>query len=329
MITSKDFIHLPFTPDLTEGGIAYACRSINYTYNRMGGSPYARLRRIIGGVAVELAFRHYLTSQDVPFDVKGMTPFTEPDRYDVSLGGHRCDIKSFLITRRQQISSLRRNPSVLLRAPALIPSDQFAAQTHTAQDLYLFGFLSTLIAASQEDVKKAFEVGQPVYLLHAFPKEWSQPNQWTPLGKLALKSEDEQTLEVEVGGQNSQREFITEQVTLPSRKRIELSGSFYSLAYVHAKTIPSARIGVHSPVRKETYLIQPAEWGNIWLYGMDIWLTGYITHEEFRRKAKHVPEGSRVFQYSVTRTKNLGVPVAELHPLGELLERVKDWQAAK
>jgi hypothetical protein len=82
-------------------------------------------------------------------------------------------------------------------------------------------------------------------------------------------------------------------------------------------------------VRKETYLIQPSEWGNIWLYGMDIWLTGYITHEEFRRKAKHVPEGSRVFQYSVTRTKNLGVPVAELHPLGELLERVKNWQAAK
>ena len=70
MITAKDFIHLHFTPDLTEGGIAYACRSLNHTYNRMGGSPYARLRRIVGGVAVELAFRHYLTSQDVPFDVK-------------------------------------------------------------------------------------------------------------------------------------------------------------------------------------------------------------------------------------------------------------------
>jgi hypothetical protein len=116
MITAKDFIHLPFTPDLTKGGIAYACRSLNYTFNRMGGSPYARLRRIVGGVAVELAFRRYLTSQDVPFDVKGATPFSEPDRYDVSLGGHRCEVKSFLITRRPQISDIRREPSVLLNA---------------------------------------------------------------------------------------------------------------------------------------------------------------------------------------------------------------------
>lgn len=60
---------------------------------------------------------------------------------------------------------------------------------------------------------------------------------------------------------------------------------------------------------------------------MDIWLTGYISHEEFRRKASQVPVGSRVFQYDETRTKNLGVQVAELHPLGELLERVKDWEA--
>jgi hypothetical protein len=327
MITAKDFIHLPYSPDLTEGGIAYACRSLNYTYNRMGGSPYARLRRIVGGVAVELAFRHYLSGQAVPFDVKGATPFTEPDRYDVSLGGHRCDIKSFLITHRQQISDVRHDPFVLLQAPALIPSDQFAAQTHTAQDLYLFGFLSTLVAASQEDVRKVFAASQPAYLIHAFPKEWSQPNQWTPLGAIALKNEDEQTLDVEIGGQNSEREFITEQAVLPSRRRVELSSSFHSLAYFHAKRIPSARIGVHSPVKNETYLIHPPEWGNIWLYGMDIWLTGYILHEEFQRKASHVPAGSRVFQYNETRTKNLAVPVTELHSLGELLEKVKTWKA--
>jgi len=244
MITAKDFILLPFTPDLTEGGIAYACRSLNYTYNRMSGLPYARLRRIVGGVAVELAFRHHLTNQDVPFDVNSASPFTEPDRYDVSLGGHRCDIKSFLIARRQQISDIRRDLSVLLKAPALIPSDHFAAQ-----------------------------------------------------------------------------------ISLPPRQRIELDGTFFSLAYVHAKQIPSARIGVRSPVRKETYLIQSTERGNIWLYGMDIWLTGYISHEEFRHKAKHVPEGSRVFQYNVTRTKNLGVQVTELHPLGDLFENVKSWES--
>jgi hypothetical protein len=31
MISSSDFIHLPYTLDLTEGGITYAIRSLAYT----------------------------------------------------------------------------------------------------------------------------------------------------------------------------------------------------------------------------------------------------------------------------------------------------------
>src|SRR5574342_1344797 len=118
MISASDFLHLPYTRDLTEGGVAYAVRSLAYTYNRMGGSPYDRLRRIVAGVAVELAFRRYLSEQDIPFDVKGATPFTDPDRYDVSLGGHRCDVKSFLITHCRQIADMRRNLGIVFKAPA-------------------------------------------------------------------------------------------------------------------------------------------------------------------------------------------------------------------
>ena len=51
MITVSDLILLPYTRDLTEGGIAYALRSLPYTYDRMGGSPYDRLRHIVAGVA--------------------------------------------------------------------------------------------------------------------------------------------------------------------------------------------------------------------------------------------------------------------------------------
>src|ERR1044071_3088744 len=148
MITSSHFIHLPYTRDLTEGGIAYAVRSLAYTYNRMGGSSYERLRRIVAGVAVELAFRRYLSEQNIPFDVKGATPFTQPDHYDVALGGRRCDIKSFLITHRDQIAEIKHNPQVLLKAPALIPSDQYAGDEHSKLDLYLFAFLPSLVATS-------------------------------------------------------------------------------------------------------------------------------------------------------------------------------------
>jgi len=120
----------------------------------MGGSPFERLRRIVAGVAVELAFRRYLSQQNIPFDVKGATPFTDPDRYDVSLGGHRCDIKSFLISHRAQITSLRADPGLILQAPALVPLDQYSADGHSDNDLYLFAFLTGLVAASPDDYKR-------------------------------------------------------------------------------------------------------------------------------------------------------------------------------
>src|SRR5512139_3029750 len=175
MISVSDLIHLPYTRDLTEGGIAYAVRSLPYTYNRMGGSSYERLRRIVAGVAVELAFRRYLAQQGVAFDILGATPFTDPDHYDVSLGGRRCDIQSFLITHREQISEMRRNPQVILKAPALVPSDQNAAEGHSNQDIYLFAFLSGLLAASPEDMEKTKQADQAAYWMHIMPEAWNRP----------------------------------------------------------------------------------------------------------------------------------------------------------
>jgi len=329
MITPSDFLHLPYTPDLTEGGIAYAIRSLPYTYDRMGGSTYERLRRIVAGVAVELAFRRHLSQNDIPYDVKGATPFTDPDRYDVSLGGHRCDIKSFIITHRGQIKALRTNPDLLLNAPALVPSDQHAADGHRPDDLYLFAFLTGLMAASQEDLSKALEAGQPVYLVHAMDKSWAKPATWQPIAPLTLKSESDETLTVEIGGQAAGRDFLTRTVELPPRTRVKVEDDFYAVASVHVQQMPGARVGIHSPFMGEVYIIDPFAWGNIWLYGMGITLTGYIRYEEFRQKCSQIQPGSRVFQYRKTKTKNLAVPVADLKPLGRLFEQVKEWEAQK
>ncbi len=325
----SDTLRLPITRDLIEGGIAYAVRSLPHTFDRMGGSPYDRLRRIVAGVAVELAFRRHLSQQGVPFDVKGATPFTDPDRYDVSLGGHRCDIKSFLITHRRQISELRADPSLLLRAPALVPLDQYSADGHSNDDIYLFAFLTALTAASQLDLQKVLAAGQPIHLLHALPREWSKPRDWNPLGALALKSECDVPLMLELGGQTDDRAFVTETIELPPRTRRVAQTAFHALAALHVTTPPEGRVAVHSPARRETYVIQPHEWSNIWVYGMDIYLAGWIGREEFRRRAELIPEGARVFQYDQTRTKNLAVPVADLHPLGALFEKVKEWEKRK
>ncbi len=329
MILADDLLCLPFAPDLTEAGISYACRSLPHTYDRMGGSPFDRLRRIVVGISVELAFRRYLTRQGIPFGTKGATPFTEPDRYDVSLGGHRCDIKSFLISYREQITSLHAHPDQLLRAPALVPLDQYVAEGRSPNDLFLFAFLTGLIASSPDDSQKAGNAGRPIFWIHTMPSAWVRPHAWIPLGSLALKSECKEPLTAEIGGQDSAHDFVTRNVLLEPHTRVQIDPSFYSLAYVHVKSKPDARLGIHSPTRRETHLIQPVDWGNIWVYGMRIYLTGWITREAFRQRANLLQEGSRVFQYEHTRTKNLAVPVGDLRPLPELLSRARAWAESR
>lgn len=325
MISTDDVLCLPYTPDLTEAGIRFACQSLPHAYERMGSSHFDRLRRIVAGTSVELAFRRYLTDQCVPFDVKGALPFTDPDRYDVSLGGHRCDIKSFLISYREQISSLHTNPAQLLKAPALVPIDHHAGDGRSGDDLYLFVFLTGLVAASGQDIQRAYGAGKPVYFIHTMPSAWVRPSIWVPLGPLALKSECDEPLTVEIGGQDAARQFLARTVELPPRTRVEIQADFHSLAYLHAHSKPERRLGIYSPARPETYLVQPFDWGNIWIYGMRIYLAGWIERAEFRRRASLLYEGSRVFQYDHIHTRSLAVPVSDLRPVAELLERTRAW----
>lgn len=329
MLTPTDFISLPYTPDLTLGGIAYACRSLSFTYNRMGGTPFARLRRIVAGKAAELAFRRYLTARQVPFDTLGATPFTEPDRYDVALGGRRVDMKTFLILKRDTIRQLRQDPSVLMKASALVPVDQIDTEHLRDGDIFLFAFVAGLTAETQTEIIQAKSAGQPVYSLYSFPRDWSRPAEWDGLGELALKSEADFPIQVEAGGQGENRLFISEDVTLQPGQRIVLQHHFFALAYFHVDEIPPARVGIHSTRLHKTHLIQPAEWGNIWVYGMQIILCGYLTCADFRRSASFLPAGSQVWQYPRTRTRNLALPLDKLRPINDLLERTMEWENSR
>ncbi|MBI5944800.1 MAG: hypothetical protein HY864_10570 [Chloroflexi bacterium] len=329
MLTSSSFIRLPYTPDLTEGGIAFALRSLLYSFDHTSAALYQRLRRVTAEAAVELAFRRQLSQQEIPFEVKPAAPFTEPDKFNVTLGGHRCDIKSFLISHRDQIAEMRRSADVILNAPALVPSDHHVMDGFSDNDLYLFAFVSGLTASSQDDLQKVTETNQPHYLIHAMPAKWRKPLKWNPLGPLVLKSDSEAEMLVEVSGQDSARGFLTRQVHLPPKMRVTVEDPFYSVTSIHVKKMAAARLGIHSPAYKEAHVIAPLEWGNIWVYGMEIILAGFISHGEFRQRAKFMAQNSRVFQFDHTKTKNLYVPISSLNPLQDLFARVKDWQAGR
>jgi hypothetical protein len=310
MLSTTDLLRLPYTPDLTEGGIAYALLSLPYK-----NLSYDGLRRTVAQAIVELAFRRYLSQQDIPFEITAATPFTDPARYDVLLGGHRCDLKFQLISNRRKISELRRDPSTLLKASALIPVEPAIGDGFLDHDLLLFAFLLGLTAVSLSDLKKATTANRPHHLLHIMPPKWRNPQHWNPLGALTLKSESGSELIVEISGQDQARGKLTRLVSLPPKTRVTLDKPFYSITSLHVKTIPTARVGIHGSTIKEAYVIPPLEWKNIWVYGMEVILAGYLSRGEFRQRTK--------------TAKSLSLPIATLHPLPELFVRVKEWETGR
>ncbi|HBG74975.1 MAG: hypothetical protein A2X25_07265 [Chloroflexi bacterium GWB2_49_20] len=330
MISKSDLIRLNYTPDLTEAGILYTCQWLAGSTRNLEDNPYNFLRQKIGQVAVGLALRRLLAERQVPFQTMDMEPFTDPRQRDLSLGGHRLNLNSYLLNRRDQIRNLKAEPAELLQASALVPLDQFVKEGQTSGDIHLFAFLLALAATSQADRHKLEAAEDPHYYLATLPKNWSQPQPWIPLHPLVLKSEADHPVTVELGGLNAGRNFISAQIQLLPGTRTSVTEQFYSLAYIHILDHPKARIGVHSPrfaLRSQTHIIHPGEWGNVWVYGMDIWLTGWLTLDEYRRKSFVLPAGQHTYQYSRTRFKNLCVPMTELRPLEELFEQVCIWKA--
>ncbi len=329
MITPDDFIRLPYTADLTRAGIAYACRSLAYTYDRMGGSDFDRLRCIVAGKAAELVFRRHLVAQGIPHDNLGATPFTDPDHYDVALGGRRCDLKSFLIFQKEKIRRLRAEPEYLMKASALVPYDQMLSGHLRESDIYIFAFITALITYRKADLERALRAGQPFYFIYPLPPAWRHPPVWATLGHVVLKSECQGTIFLELGGQGEKREFLSEEFRLSRGVRVEATNDYYSLAYLHVPSQPNGRVGVYCPGLRQSSVVHPHEWGNIWVYGMEVILAGYITRAEFRRRGVELPAGSQVLPYNRTRTKNQALLVAELHPLADLFDRAGEWGGKK
>jgi hypothetical protein len=324
MISPEDFVHLPYSPDLTAAGIIHACRVLPRLPSQEGNGLYDTMRRTVAATAAQLALRHYLTGQGITFSVRLAAPFSDPDRYYIEVGRRVCELKSFLISRRAQIEALAADPGLALRAPALVPVDRYVMEQLRGDDLYLFAFVSALISAGRVGTRGGAPVCTTKYWMHCMPQGWIRPRSWVLLSPLVLKAESPETLSLELVGEDGLRNTLELTIDLPPGKRLEVDAPFHSLSHIHAWAMPAGRVGIHSTPRKAIHLINPTEWRNIWLEGKDICLLGWITREQFRVQATLIPEGRRVYQFDRTKTKNLALDVARLKPIDRLLDRARE-----
>jgi len=319
----QDLIRLPYDDSLTSAGVTYACRSLHYSQSRNRRFSVHHVRRSVAAVAAELAFRRWLDSEGVPYGLIQATPFTKPNHYTLTVGGRLLDVRSTFITSRQQIRQLRQDPSWLLQIEALIPVDQLASDFLSAGDPYAFVFIAGLETRTQTDLQRALAAAQPLFLIAIPPgRAWRQIQPKRSLGQLVLRSNDLQSIDIELGGQLADRRLIFERLTLLPGQQTELPINLASLLYIHSTRPVVGNINVHSPTLRRTWSVGPLSWDNIWIYGLEVILAGWCTKRAFQCRARFLPAGSRTRLGLRTRNDNRMLPVSQLRPIRELAERV-------
>ncbi|KPL06936.1 hypothetical protein AMJ86_06515 [bacterium SM23_57] len=330
MVSSSDFIEFDYTADLTEAGIAYACKLLlnhpqDYT-NQVAGET---LRKVVSGAAVELAFRRYLIRHKVPHRNLEATPFTKPGRLDVTIGERLCDLKLSIITRKKRIRELKKDPGKLLSTPALLSDKDICSDHLQDDDLYIFAFLKALVTPNLHSLNQAIRANQPIFLIYKLPTKWSSPDQWRSLGKLEINCASCEPIKLTLEGLCTHREPQREVVALNPGLRITADRDFYSLVILHTREQLKGTLGIHSPVLKDTHLVRMIEWRNIWVYGMQITFAGYMTRGEYRRRAEDPSVGKRNTKLPDVRPHNLSLPVSDLYPLHDLFAKAKSWRDHK
>lgn len=309
MVVPSDFERIAVTRPMLRAAVAYATRSLHYTYDRMGLDPYSRLSKIFFGIVMQHAFLAWLNRQGVPYDRRGETHFTQTDRYDVRVDDRPCDVKGTVLEAAGKVWAVRRDPGWLLDCAALMPVDQHERAHPQPGEAYVFPFLLVAPKANTGDR----------YWLQVFGDRWKPDAARGPLGHLELDWRGTRAIEVEIGGMDAGGGFLSEQVCLEPEKRIRTEAVFDGLLYLHVEHLPGADLGLTTVDRRFGATARARGWRDYWIEEGQVILTGWMDKLEFVREATRLPRGSAVKQYARTKTDNYYRPIRELEPLRDMV----------
>jgi hypothetical protein len=324
MPTPDDIIQLPCSEDLIQAGTAYVTRSLVEPGGRPANPDFDHLRAGVVDKAVELAFRRLVTEEDIPHQLIESVIFSQPDTFDVAFGGRRCVLSGMVICRREEINRVHNDLDSLVKGMVYLRESRRSGATRDV-DLYIFAFLTGLVTRSRQELQKALNASQPVHLIFPMTDDWAAPPQWDSLGTLTLKGDITAPVSMTLTGQDRHRGYLQSNVEVPSRERVQVEQDFNTLNVLQTAMLPDGPVGVHSPRLNETLLVSPYQWGNVWVYGMRIFLVGYISQGDFYRQAESLPPGSRVPGDPSLDEEVSSIPASALKPMEDLFVRAENW----
>lgn len=318
MLDKTDVFEIKVTTDNLLVAVHYAEKSLHFTFNRMGrANPYDRAINIVKGVVMEGAFKDLLTDLNVNYDLLGNTHWTKKDKYDVGINGARCDLKGFFIANPQSQSQIIRDPGWLLDCCALVPSDQVESVNLKENDIYTFPFLIGKVYRDYANLQNVLEY---YYLVHDFYEYAWIKNEGKPLGRLLVQSSMNEDFSFRIGGQDTTGELVIEDTILKPNRSFQTTNTFQTALFLQSNEIPSGNLKVMAPKNGLVREIHYSNWGNIWIYDPQVYITGWIRKGEFRERSVEIPRFYKdCKQYSETQTINRKMIIKDLYAIDKFL----------
>jgi len=321
-ISSEEVIHLPWDESLTLAGVTYVQNTLSRILG-VGPWPSASgLRGLVASLASDLALRRWLDGEQVPYTLIGDEPFTRPARPRLVLGGRRLILQTTLVSSRRAIRRLRGDPHHALEASAAILPSTLDAAGLSEGDLLAFALSLALETRTLTELEKAMTSGHPAHLL-ALPPDpsWIRPLRTTDLGVVTVSSPSG-CWDIILQGVLSTHVPWSTRASLDPSTRFQ-SPPLHSLIALHTFQRPPGPLLACSESHPAPWRLQPGEWWNLWLYGIETLLLGWSTVREFRAASSRHTPARTASDLSRPPRGSLQIAGSDLMPLSSLLEHLR------
>ncbi|MGD8813146.1 MAG: hypothetical protein PVI78_01565 [Anaerolineales bacterium] len=282
--------------------------------------PISSLRRHCAHAISTTAFRRWLTSKNIPYELVLTAPLTDPLEHHITIGGRQVEIITTLITNRQVIRSLHNRPQSMLQFEFTAPSELDPTKS-SPNDLLAYSLLIATISQSPSQTRNRMDASELVFLLAVPPRRiWRQQRPWRPLGKLILSSQDPHPISLDLCALLPDHSPTFKRATIPPGHPIELFQDWHNLLYMHTLQMPITTLRLHLPARKGNWFVTPSQWANLCFYDTRLVLAGWLTRREFNSiNASQTVENQVRFR----KKKAARIPLQGLRPLAELEGRMR------
>ncbi|MGE5222737.1 MAG: hypothetical protein ACM3PY_09875 [Omnitrophica WOR_2 bacterium] len=318
MLNPGDLVSLPHTTDLVRASMDSVWRTLPYRQLGSGNQQQVNLQQMIVDQMCEFSLRRYLSEKGIPHHIQQVNLFPGPDQYQIRLGGRNCFIRGALIMQGSRDERIKKQPDPLLTSCVYVPKSFFASEFIRENDPLIFLFILGYLAVTPREIQHALAARQPVALCHIFPDAWIHPKKWVSLCPVEIVNQTRHAATFEAGGQMEDLRFESERIALEPEAKAQFTLDFFSLAYLQTSFQVDKPVGVTRRGWRKNYWISPHQWHNLWIYGIDIRLAGFLTCDEFRRRAIPANATGKAHAGLSIPTNCLALPVLELHPFSQL-----------